>query len=320
MYDKRCKAPEPIHWDGTDVTRFNIFKHKAKDYVLGSLPFKSATSGKGVRLASALLSGSAYEWYIAATAPSMADSRIPPPFKNFEELFRKLAVRFGIFHQEQNARQRLRILTTKPWTADYHSYFTFFQTLIIWCTTMDPLTMRNEIMFPLSEAIKNHVAGHVVETWEDCHKLISSWIINKGMYNQTKAPTYYHSPSDTPASTATPMEIGAVPTTTAARPPNTNTKPNFTTNKMSAADFWKDRQCLACGQYGHSKNYRGCVKHPAYKKPASRTAALECAGPLPSPPTYAAAVTTPRPPSVTSVPGASTSSASSASEAQRTSW
>jgi len=305
LYDKRCKAPEPKHWDGKDVTQFNIFKHKAKEYVLGSLPFRSATTAKGVRLAASLLDGAAYEWYIASIAPSLADRRVPSPFLTFEELFHKMAVRFGIYHQEQNARQRLRLLTTKPWTGDYHSFFTLFQTLIIWCTSMDDMTKRNEFMFPLSDAIKTYVAGHVVNTWEDAHQLISNWIINKGQYNQTKAPSYFHAPSDNPSSTATPMEIGAVPTAD----PSSARRPN--TNKLTASEFWKDKQCLACGEYGHSKNYKGCPKHKDFtKKPAGRTAAVEYEDcPSPAPVSYAGAVAS------TSATSSATSTTASSAEA-----
>lgn len=319
LFHKGSKIPEPEKWDGSDITKFHIFKHKTREYVLASMPFAQASSEKGMRMAALLLTGAAYEWYIAVLAPSMTDPTIPPPFSTFEGLFHKLATRFGVYHQDQNARQRLRVLTTKPWTSDYHSYFTLFQSIVCWIPSMDATTMRNEFMFPLSDAIKTYVASHSVETWEEAHHLISNWIINKGQYNQSKVTAYYHTPAVT-ASGPTPMEIGAVAAAgtagpSAARPPHAS--------KLSPAEFWRDKQCLACGEYGHSKNYRGCRKHKDFnKKLAGRSAAVDGSD---DQPTYAAAVAaaTPAAPPATpraappSAPPAASSTASSAEASWR---
>jgi len=270
MFDKRTKVPEPRHWDGEDVSKFHIFKHKAREFIFSTLPYKDASTFKGVRLASTLLENAAYDWYITAVSSYLQDPQTPCPFANYDEFAHKLGKEFGVFRQEENARNRLKELTSKPWLGDYHSYFTKFQSIIIWCSTMDELSKKNEFIAPLPKDIKTFAAGHECSTWKDAHHVISTWLTNVGLYTQTKTPAFYHhassdsgtSSSASSSSTATPMEIGAV-TDRQSRPFN-----------QSAAEFWKDKKCLACGKLGHSKNYHGCPKHKDYKKPA-RAAAVE---------------------------------------------
>lgn len=274
MFTNRNKLPEPKHWDGEDITKFHSFKHKTREFILGSLPYKAASSFKGVRLASTLLEGAAYDWYITETSPYLQDPKgTLCPFPNYDEFIHKMGLEFGIFRQEENARNRLKELTGKPWLGDYHTYFTRFQSIIIWCTTMDELSKKNEFIAPLTKDIKSFAAGHPCPTWKEAHRVISTWLINVGLYTHTKTPAFYHhaasdagtSSSASTSSSATPMEIGAVPARSSYTP------------KVSSADFWKDKKCLACGQLGHSKNYRGCPKHKEYKQPVkpARSAAVE---------------------------------------------
>ncbi len=39
------------------------------------------------------------------------------------------------------------------------------------------------------------------------------------------------------------------------------------TNYVPGKDYWADKQCLACGKWGHGRTYKGCEKHPEYRAP-----------------------------------------------------
>lgn len=255
--DKRFKPDAPKRWDGSDLSTYYGFKRKACDYVLACLPHVEATGVKGSRLAASLLDGAAWDWYCSVTPPAE-----PYPFHNYEKLFHELATDFGVFQQEDNARTQLYALTSKPWTGDFHSYFTTFRSIVTWIHGMDARTKRDDFLRPLSKEVKTFAAAYTFSTWEEAHRIISGWLTQQNLWNY-KPAAYYHPPAH-PTSGAMPMEIGAV-TAPATRPAGSSS------TKMSPKDFWKDKQCMACGQLGHGKNYKGCPKHPQYN-PIHKTA------------------------------------------------
>jgi len=296
MFHKQTRIPDPDSFDGSSIVTFSQFRCKAREFVLGSLPFADACSLKGVRLASTLLKGAAYDWYNATQ-----------PFENCDDLFHKLAVRFGVFHQEDLARAALDTLTSKPWgSQDYMAYHNKFQSLVVWTPTIDKKSLKTAFLKPVNQAIKDFISHYEVDTWEEAHRMIAAWLTRKGLINQHKVPSTFLQQHDTP-STATPMEIGAAPAAPARLPHTTNY------GNQTAAEFWKTKKCLACGLLGHSKNYKGCTKHPEYKPRTARTAAVEAPAPT-APPTYAAAAAA-APPAMPAGAAATTSTAAAAASA-----
>jgi hypothetical protein len=115
----------PKHFDGINLQYFYVFKKKVIDWIFATLPVDDTNTQTAVIVASNRLEGLAYEWYAAGG-----------PFENPNDLFNKMAIRFGITNQEDKALSQLEFHTSKPWAGDYSSWYSTFQPLIQHCRSV----------------------------------------------------------------------------------------------------------------------------------------------------------------------------------------
>jgi hypothetical protein len=296
----KIRAPDKY---AGQLCKYNTWWFSMDLYLKNTMPAHELNTRIAVAVIGSYLEGKALNWFMANS-----DTLDSPT-----ALFRKFESDHGIQDQMEIACGQIRALCNKHWPGTFEGYNEVFEPLATWGEkSMDAATLLNHYLYPLSQEIKNFFLMHPhspTATWREAKVIISQWLARKDNLNRQPTPQLMQQIKTHQGAAAlphgpAPMEIGAVPTSpTAVAAASSKPAPNRpqTAKAMSAADYWKDKTCDACGLKGHGKKWRGCLKHPEYKpRPQSRT--------------YASAVVSEHP-TVAAAAGASTSAAATAAAA-----
>jgi hypothetical protein len=253
------KAATPTAFSGNNAVYFQ-WRSRVKLFLRASLLPAEIQTPYSVTVIGTFMEGNALDWFDTNSEY----------FTCPDELFKKYEEDYNIMDRAEVAYNDTVAVCNQPWKGSILSYLQLVEPLL---SAAEPCMTDNTglrlIMYPLPKEIKDFVLLPIhrgtLRTWKDARTLIMDYLNTRNTYDRLPSSDAITQLLKTQSTGPVPMEVGAVTTPGKTRTP-------APASKVSAHDFWKDKICMACGQKGHSKNYKGCPKHPEYKpKPKAKT-------------------------------------------------
>jgi hypothetical protein len=312
-----------VPYTGRDTRLWATFKNKIRTHINNTLGTVRGRGIDGVRVIAGEFDELALDWFYAN-----------------EHLFTCPADVFQLYEATYNIRSRQEYARTELNKMGYQGNLwktcAEFSRWAMWLADeIDEGTMLQHFMRVLPESYRMQYINTRKDdqvTWQAAQALLMKWENDKirlnnfphshqGNSSNRNNPSSDHSSNNQPRSNPppppppsssgpVPMDINAV----------TGRK---VTNYVPGKDYWADKQCLACGKWGHGRTYKGCEKHPEYRAPRpggyrSYAAAVSTAdhhSPVAGPSTATAATTSTAAAATASTSAAATAAAATAASA-----
>lgn len=256
---RAVKAKPPNKFSGNRST-YNAWKFSIQLFMKVTMSPEELCSAYGVALVGTYMDGRALNWFMAN------ESLMANP----TQLFLKYEQDHDIQDQVEISCGQIIALCNQPWTGEFDEYCDIFEPLATWAEqSMDSKSMLQHFMYPLPQHIKDFflMPAHATTThWRVAKTLIAQWLNRKDSLNR-KPGSQLLSQLKQQSAGPVAMEVGAVTTpnkSSNSKQANNKNSSSGSSRRLTPEEYWSDKICEACGKKGHSKNYRGCPKHPQH--------------------------------------------------------